>query len=371
MSIQERFIHWCGSGLMGGVTVSDWVRVLKENRFRISPVATMNAMTVTFASVLNSGFKLLEDWRFRERIVATEVKEPVFILGHFRSGTTHLHNLMTIDERFAYPTLYSCMYPHTFLTTERTNRVWMKFLLPPVREGLDNVRFGWDVPYEDEFALAGLTTYSPYMSPAFPNNMEHYDRYVTFANAPPEEAAEWKRSLEWFTKKLTLRDQKPLVLKSPYHTARVHLIRDVFPDAKFIHIHRHPYAVYRSSQRMVKIMIRWWRLQRSDAVDWSERILNQYKEMHESLFEATRDLPANQFVDIPYEDLDAQPMANLEKIYTQLDLPDFEVVRPRLQSYVDSLQSYRKNSFNDLDEAVKKRIATEWKRSFEEWGYAA
>lgn len=371
MSARESFIHWCGSGLMGGVTVSDWFRVLKENGFRISPRATLNAMTVTFTSVLNSTFKRLEDWKYGEIVDATEVKAPVFVLGHFRSGTTHLHNLMTVDDRFTYPTMYSVMYPHTFLTTEQTNRRWMRFLLPPVREGLDNVQLGWEVPHEDEFALAGLTTYSPYMSTAFARNVDHYDRYMTFANASPAEADEWKRSLEWFLKKLTVRDQKPVVLKSPYHTGRVHLIRETFPDAKFVHIHRHPYAVYRSSQRLIKIMIRWWGLQKADAVDWSERIIRQYKEMHESLFSSTRDLPPNQFIDIPYEDLDARPMDNLEKIYGQLELPDFEVVRPALQSYLNSLKSYRKNSFQDLDEDVKKRIASEWKRSFDEWGYAA
>lgn len=37
--------------------------------------------------------------------------EPVFILGHPRTGTTHLHNLMSRDPTFAYANTYQCGTP--------------------------------------------------------------------------------------------------------------------------------------------------------------------------------------------------------------------------------------------------------------------
>ena len=52
-------------------------------------------------------------------VEATPVEPPLFILGHWRHGTTHLHNLLAQDPQFAYPTLYQTLYPRTFLTTER------------------------------------------------------------------------------------------------------------------------------------------------------------------------------------------------------------------------------------------------------------
>ena len=47
------------------------------------------------------------------------VEAPLFILGHYRSGTTHLHNLLALDPQFAAPTFFQALNPHTFLSTER------------------------------------------------------------------------------------------------------------------------------------------------------------------------------------------------------------------------------------------------------------
>jgi len=52
---------------------------------------------------------------FGDQIQNTNVEPPVFILGVWRSGTTHLHNLLTRDTRFGYANLYQALNPHTFL----------------------------------------------------------------------------------------------------------------------------------------------------------------------------------------------------------------------------------------------------------------
>ena len=48
-------------------------------------------------------------------IAKTEMPDPVFILGHWRSGTTLLHGLMAQDDQFAYPRIYQVSNPHSFL----------------------------------------------------------------------------------------------------------------------------------------------------------------------------------------------------------------------------------------------------------------
>ena len=80
---------------------------------------------------------------------------PIFILGHWRTGTTLLHEFMIRDERFGYPTTYECMDPNHFLLTEGLFTRWLNFLVPTHRP-MDNMKAGFDRPQEDEFALCML-----------------------------------------------------------------------------------------------------------------------------------------------------------------------------------------------------------------------
>ena len=100
-----------------------------------------------------------EAWKYADQIAQAKVHPPVFILGLGRSGTTHLHNLLAQDERFAFPNTYQVFFPHTFLTTENWNAKVMDFLLP-ARRVQDNVKLGANQPQEDDFAVAGLTSMS-------------------------------------------------------------------------------------------------------------------------------------------------------------------------------------------------------------------
>ena len=60
----------------------------------------------------------------------------------------------------------------------------------------------------------------------------------------------------------------------------------------------------------------------------------------------------------------------MRNTYETLDLPDFEHAEPALRRYLNSLAGYRKNVFPELPPKLKQRIAQEWRRSFEEWGYS-
>ena len=76
------------------------------------------AATVSGVSVINSAFSGAQHLVFGRTIAETKIEHPpVFIIGHWRSGTTYLHQLMVMDKRFAYPNTYDCMAPsHTLLT---------------------------------------------------------------------------------------------------------------------------------------------------------------------------------------------------------------------------------------------------------------
>ena len=219
-----------------------------------------------------------------DRIEATRVEAPLFILGHYRSGTTHLHNLLALDPQFAAPTFFQVLNPHTFLTTER--------LAAPLADRLvvrrryqDEMALGAGVPSEDEVALCTMTGLSPYMGWYFPRGGADYDRYLTFRGVPDEEVARWGHALTTFLKKLTLRYGRPLVLKSPPHTARIRLLLGLFPDARFVHIHRDPYVVFRSTRHMIRAVQPVFRLQECPTPDGDDAIISVYTEMYDAYFE--------------------------------------------------------------------------------------
>ncbi|NHJ32092.1 MAG: sulfotransferase, partial [Asgard group archaeon] len=76
-------------------------------------------------------FRLFERLFSARKIKKMKFTEPpIFILGHWRNGTTHLHNLMTQDERFAYFTIFRMVHPHVFLYWEKLFRPFFKMTLP-------------------------------------------------------------------------------------------------------------------------------------------------------------------------------------------------------------------------------------------------
>ncbi|MDR3633152.1 MAG: sulfotransferase [Isosphaeraceae bacterium] len=351
-----------------GMTLGDWWGLLRRQRFAVDWPHWPRVLVQTAISLSNSAYARLEQRRFGRRIEAATIQPPLFILGHYRSGTTHLHNLLALDPRFAAPTFFQVLNPHTFLTTER----WAA----PVADRLvvrrryqDEMVQGIGVPSEDEVALCTMTGLSPYMGWYFPRGETEYGRYLTFRDVPSEDVARWGHALTTFLKKLTLRYGRTLVLKSPPHTARIRLLLQRFPDARFVHIHRHPYDVFRSTRHMIRAVQPVFRLQECPPPDGDGPILAVYNEMYDAYFDQRRLLPEGRLCDVGYEDLERDPIHVVKSIYDSLGLAGFDDLRPRREDYVASIAGYRKNRFDDLPEPLRQRIAHEWSRGFEEWGY--
>jgi omega-hydroxy-beta-dihydromenaquinone-9 sulfotransferase len=370
MSWQGKFNSAIGTGLFGGSTFRDWVSVLRQNRFAVHPRFWARALAITGCTFVNAVPRRVEKWLYGPAYHKEVVSSPLFVLGHWRSGTTHLHNLLSRDDRFAFPNMYQVLFPRTFLRTEFIGSRVAALITPKTRFGLDNVEMGPRVPHEDEFALAAMTALSPYVGLAFPRNLPHYDRFLTLRDASPEELDRWKNSIVTFFQKLTWKYQRPLILKSPTHTCRIRVLLELFPDAKFVHIRRHPFDVFRSMKKMLAGTLRYWQLQNADHVDWEARAIRQYREMYDAYFEERSLIPEGRLHELSFEDLEADPLGQVRAIYQSLQLPDFDVFEPALRDYVDSLSGYQKNAPAELPIAVRQRLADEWQFCFEAWGYS-
>jgi hypothetical protein len=358
--------HWVLS-FLGGVTFRDWFRLLWQNRFAVDPPYWPRAALITLGSLSNSLARHKEQRQYGAAIAGQTIRPPLFILGHWRTGTTHLHNLLAVDRQFAFPNNYQVCFPHTFLTTETKGQSY-GFLFPE-RRPQDNVRLSLTEPQEDEFALCVSTFLSPYMGWVFPHRAAHYDRYLTLRGVSEHEVAEWKAVIVGFLKKLTLKYGRPLLLKSPPHTCRIKLLLELFPDARFIHIHRDPFTVFQSTCKLFDTAIAATRLQVTSGRRRQERVLRTFQRMYEVFFEERALIPAGQFHEVCFEELERDPVGQMRDVYRGLNLQGFEAVESALRSYVDTLAGYRKNEYAGLPPDLRQRVAQDWRRYFVEWGY--
>lgn len=367
--LRSAIVKTVSPGMVSGVTAGEWLRLLMENRFRVEPAHWPRAMATVAASGVTSAFGVVESLAYGRRIAAVDVPPPLFVLGHWRSGTTHLHNLLSLDKRFASPTFSEVTIPHTFLTGEWVLNAFLWFLLPPTRFGIDNIPMSTSAPSEEEFALAQMTFQSPYLAWAFPERADWYGRFISFRDVPERQVEQWKQALVTFVKKLTFRYNRPIILKSPANTARVRLLLDIFPNARFVHIHRDPYTVYQSTRRLHISCTKTFGFQTLDESQLRERILKQYVDLYDTFLEDRKLIPAGHLTEVSYTDLESDPAGQIERVYRDLSLPDFEEARGDVEEYLASMESYRKNRHVDLSDDVRRRIARQWHRTFEEWSY--
>ena len=243
-----------------GMIATGWFPLLVRNRFHISPRRWAMAVLMSLLSIMHFGLWLLQTLFWGRRIARTQLQgDPVFVIGHWRSGTTLLHELLVLDERHTYPNTYDCFCPNHFLLTAPMFRPLLGGLLPKQRP-MDNMAAGWDCPQEDEFALCNMGVRSPYQTIAFPNHPPQNQEFFELADVSPRQRACWQRGLTWFLKCLTVRTPRRIVLKSPPHTFRIKILLEMFPKARFIHIIRNPFVIFPSTINL------WKRLYRNDGL---------------------------------------------------------------------------------------------------------
>ena len=345
-----------------------WLRLIGSNGFRIHPTRWPMALLITLATPINSLAYLLQQAIYGRKIKQTEIRQPpVFILGHWRSGTTYLHELLVLDERFAYPTTFQCFGPHHILLTEGFFTRYCGFLVPKQRP-MDNVATGWLRPQEDEFALLAMGAATPYRRLAFPNRPPPDTSLLDMEDVDAAQLERWKSALNRFLRLLTLRDGRRLVLKSPPHTGRIATLAEMFPGARFVHIVRDPYAIFPSTRRLWQALDSLQGLQKPQHRDLDEYILASFERMYRAFERQRATIPAEQICDVKYEELVRDPVGQLESIYQQLDLGDFEAVRPQIEAHAQQQKSYKTN-LHSLEPGEKTAIRQRWSGYFERYGY--
>ena len=302
---------------------------------------------------------------------AVEVKDPIFIVGHWRTGTTHLHNLLCRDPDLAFTSVLQTIAPEASIAGERWLRPLFSRLLPATRP-FDNVPLSLDAPQEEEFgmtAMSPLGFYHGYFF--FPRAMDEYlRRVVLFEDGDPKVREEWKQTYLRLLRIATLRaGGRRLILKSPPNTGRLRVLREMFPEARFIHIHRDPRVVFSSTVHMRTTMLKLQSLHRWSVAEVEEQTLAVYVSLLQRYLEDAPDIPRGQLTEVAFADLEERPLDELRRLYAELDLPGWSKAEPHFRTALEGQGTYRKNAFS-LPLETAARVEDRWAFAFERWGYS-
>jgi len=349
-----------------------WMRLLRGSA-GIDRAFIPRALFVSLTTLLTSPLRLWEQirhgWRIRHAVLPAA---PIFIIGHWRSGTTHLHNLLCQDENLSSLTTFQAMAPGFCLVG---NGVIKRFLARIARSRyptrlIDNIPLAFDAPQEDEFALANLSPDSFVHTFSLPRQaMEIFARSVLFEGFSEADRSEWSASYLALLRKIALANGgRQLVVKNCAHSARIGTLLELFPDAKFIHIHRDPYEVFLSTRHMHRTVIPRSQLQRIVPASVEANVLGVYEQLMRRFLADRSLIPPGHLFEIRFQDLESAPLEQLRALYEGLALPGFADAEPAFREYLASISGYQKNAY-ELDARVIALVNKKWAFAFDALEY--
>ena len=309
-------------------------------RTRLQRIATIAAM------LTRQPFSRYQALHWSNRLDEERIKTgPVFIVGHWRSGTTLLHNIMSQDPLFGCLSFLHAVTPAEILI-ERRLPIIRNILgrLLPEKRGTDNVALGVDTPQEEEWALANLGPLSFFNAYYFPQHYRsHFERSVLLENTTAAERDALGGAYQYLAKSLQIRHGgKTLLFKNPSATARMPLLKKTFPTARFIHIVRNPYDVFISSLARFPRIFSALAWERFDDLDFEAIVLESYEALMKRYLEDREQIPPGDLVETSYEKLVANPVGEVERIYDTFNLPIDIASFEQIDNYIASLRGYKK-----------------------------
>jgi hypothetical protein len=344
-------------------------QLVGENRYRIDRARWPMALLAFAATAVPAVSNPLQAWIYGKRAAKLPLAgDPIFVIGHWRSGTSLLHELLTLEDNYATPNTFECFNPLSFLLTE----LWLRPItapLLPARRPMDNMDMGWNIPQEDEFALMTLGLPTTYRRIAFPNSTPRHLDYLNMNGIPQPEIDRWKEGVDTFMRYLNYKYRKPLVLKSPPHTGRIGILKTMYPHARFIHITRHPLKFIPSTMHLWRALDNTNGFQTPRYEDLRDYVFMCFKRMYDGY---DRDRPAlgdDELATVRFEHLIRQPVNELRRVYQQLNLGDFSLVEDKIRRQMDKTKDYQRNK-HEITEELRREILQRCQKYIEEFGYS-
>jgi omega-hydroxy-beta-dihydromenaquinone-9 sulfotransferase len=332
--------------LIAGIRLSSYLRLVARNGISLFPKYLVRFLFLLQSGVWASIFHRKERKIFGQKIKQQKLSDnPVIIIGHWRTGSTYLHQLLSLDSNFVTPNVFQASLPDSFLTSRKSYEPIMGKAVKGTRP-MDQVKLSLDEPLEDEYALFRLSGYSPLEQIIFPQKGGYFLKNFPGFLPTNGKLTEWKEALVLFYKKLLLFNSKTILIKNPFHSLRLNVLNEIFPNARYIHIVRHPYSVVPSTQRMWDIV----GSQNSMNTNWQKPGIDEVSDFLANMLgiieKDLKNIPDNRKIEIKFEDFENNPKESIKNIYNHLNLvftADFEM---KLNEFLLSIKDYQKNKYS-------------------------
>jgi Sulfotransferase family len=316
--------------------------------------------------------RITETYNTNPEIAEQDIKEPVFITGMGRSGTSILHALMDLDPRFRAPLTWEWLYPcpppdaATRASDPRLRKAdvdqtfWFQ-ITPEVQVMHDN---RGDEPNECSLGLTNLFASEVWGGAHF---IPQYDVWLALFDK-----AKLYRFHRKLLKLLQFRAPGRWLLKGPGHLMSLPALFAEYPDARVVVTHRDPLKVMPSMVDLVATL-QW---QRCDHVDYNgivQRLSIGYPYVMNHMMEQRRSgaLPEDRIIDINYSDLVADPVPTITRLYdqlgTSLSTDGQQQIRDHLAARPKDLHGAHRYSFDHLglDRATMRAAFRDYQHHFD------
>lgn len=321
-------------------------RLLSRNKVACNPKTIFRLVFLMQSACWSSFFSWIEKARYAKALKNTPVPDnPIFIIGHWRTGSTFLHQLMSLDPELCAPSLFEVAVPDSFLVSYPYYRPIFKQVVSEHRP-MDQVKIGMDEPQEDEYAIYRLTNYSPLENLVFPKSNAYFLNHGSPFLPSGDQLVRWKADVQDFYRKLSFKTGKRIVSKNPFNSFRIKALYEMFPNAKFINIIRHPNCVVPSTIHMWNILGKQNSLNTKGSCPAFNEVVGFLKNLMETVETDRAGLPDGTMVHIRFEDLESSPVEVLKKTYGELGLSFTSIFEARIRGFMEQNASFRKNIFS-------------------------
>ncbi len=339
-----------------GISFGKFMGLLMRNK-GFSLRYTGRVLFLLQGSLWSSLFKWIERFRIPLKKYNIPIKQgPVFIVGHWRTGSTFLHQILAVDDRFVTPSVVQVSVPESFLVSEKYFKRVMKGVMGKKRP-MDNVRLSPEEPQEDEYALLKMIPETPLEALLFPPKKQFF--LPELKNRIRQEKCDdlWKSKFLNFTQKLLYKNKNAIPLyKNPFHSCRIKKLKTMFPDARFIHIYRHPLAVIPSTVHM-------WNVVGSQNIlkgRWKTVTIEQALDVFNFVFSCIKKelsgLHKKDYIEVAYDDLEKQPLKVVRSVYEFFNWNFSKSNEDKVSDFLNTVARYKKNNYILQEEEIKRIV---------------
>ena len=322
-----------------------------------------------FISFITTALSYFDGLRYKSLSRNLEIrKDPIYILGHWRSGTTLLHNLLCCHKNIAYPTTYQTVFPNNLFFLSWLIKGIMRYLMPTKRL-VDQVELNVDFPQEEDFGLGHDAGYSLYYWFHFPNDYQRItDENLTLNFKDKQKVEEYKQAYERFVKRALLNvGGEQYIAKNPPNMARIPFLLDLFPNSRFIYIDRNPYEVLISTFKFFKGFLRTLQLQEVEDETLWKFIFQTYVLLYTIYRDEKHLIPAENLVELKYEDFVRDPGSIFKSLHKGI-FSDLEPDELKLNGLIQKHKNHSVNPYN-FEREYLDRVNSELGSIIEEQGY--